>query len=177
MIDTIFENRPKRHVRDLNIVPILDMLTTVIFFLLMSTSFMEYTKLTIPPSGTTTVSTANLPPPLAPKMLLGKNPNGTLELLLTWQGEKPGERRQQIPVAQEAIHNTRLLEAGRNLTKELLTLFPKEKTLQIGMESQVPYQNLITLMDGVRENISDVVLISYEESGSLLKAPAGKSTP
>lgn len=40
--------------------------------------------------------------------------------------------------------------------------YPEEKTVQIGMQSSVPYQWLITAMDGVRDILPDVVLTSYQ---------------
>lgn len=167
MIDSIFEKRPKRHVKDLNIVPILDMLTTVIFFLLMSTGFMEYTKLTVPPSGTTTVSASGGPPPLTPKMFLGKNTDGSLELLLSWQGSKPGELRKKVGPTEGTGTNPELLSAGKDLAKEFVKENPSERTIQVGLEPEVAYQNLVTLMDGIRESLPDVVLISYDEVRAL----------
>ena len=74
MIDEILQKRPKKRMKDLNIVPILDMLTTVIFFLLMSTSFIEYTKLTLPPASTISSANSSAVPPVAPKMTV-KNLN------------------------------------------------------------------------------------------------------
>jgi len=78
MIEQILHTKKKKHVQDLNIVPILDMLTTVIFFLLMSTTFMEYTKLTLPPAASVVATGKNATQPMNPKLLLrgqsrGKN--------------------------------------------------------------------------------------------------------
>src|SRR4051812_8329403 len=95
--DDFFEKPTRRKIQDLNIVPILDMLTVIIFFLLMSTSFMEYTKVTLPPSATAAVSTPNNIPPLAAKIMLVTDGDETsYRLTMIWGGEHPGEVTQSV---------------------------------------------------------------------------------
>ena len=159
MIDEILGSRKKRHVQDLNIVPILDMLTTVIFFLLMSTSFIEYTKLTLPPASTVTASGSNATHPLNPKLILRAGSPGKILVTVSWSGLKPD----QITSSTEP---ERLVDTVRELLKRFSTQFPAEKTLQISLSRTLPYQNLISAMDGARDLIPDPVLASYTEADS-----------
>lgn len=164
MIEEIFQKRHRKKVQDLNIVPILDMLVTVIFFLLLSTSFLEYVKLTVPPAAIDSVATA-LHPPLAPKMLLVKGAQeGKQKLVLTWAGEKPGEAAETISSADIEAHRTELRDKAGKLAQKFAKDYPREKTLQLGLGGVVPFQDLISAMDGVREAMPDIVLISYAEA-------------
>lgn len=159
MIDEILQKRPKKHVQDLNIVPILDMLTTVIFFLLMSTSFIEYTKLTLPPASTVEAAPSkNNAPPLAPKAWVTRK-EGKIWVRLMWAGERPGQ------TSAEAEESTLTAEA-RALAESFSKQYPSEKTLQVSMARDVNYQSLISLMDGVKDFLPDVVLVSYSEAES-----------
>lgn len=157
MIEDILQKRPKKHVKDLNIVPILDMLTTVIFFLLMSTSFIEYTKLTLPPASTSSAPIENKDPPIAPKVLVTEKDN-KYSIRLSWGGGHPG---QNVIQAEEAT----IVTQTQNLLKGFSTRYPKEKTLQISMGKAVKYQALISVMDGARDYTPDMVLTSYTEAG------------
>ncbi|MCM2323815.1 MAG: biopolymer transporter ExbD [Oligoflexia bacterium] len=163
MIEQIFQKRPKRHIKDLNIVPILDMLTTVIFFLLMSTSFIEYTKLTVPPSQVSVSSSPVKDPPVTPKMLLAGS-EANLKVLLTWGGRKAGEAIELINEPDPALRREALLKATQKLSQNFILAHPDEKTLQLALTSKLPYQDLISMMDGVRESLPDIVLISPAEA-------------
>jgi len=157
MIDQILQTKKKKHVQDLNIVPILDMLTTVIFFLLMSTTFLEYTKLTLPPAATVTATGENSSQPLNPKLSLKSSGPGAFVSILSWGGANP-----------ERISNPAkegdLLEVVKQQAQRFSSKFPSEKTLQISLERNLPYQTLISTMDGAREVFPDIVLMSYEEA-------------
>ena len=162
-MDDYFPKRHKRRIVELNIVPILDMLTTVIFFLLLSTSFMEYTKLTVPPSGASVITDPLVPPPLGPRLILFRSSGKELRAMLTWSGAKPGEAQETVSISDLDGTRLSLLTATRKLSKEFLVKFPKEKTLQIGLDAKLPYQYLIAGMDGVRDSLPDIVLISPAE--------------
>ena len=160
MIDQIFQKKPKKPTRDLNIVPILSMLTTVIFFLLMSTSFIEYTKLTLPPSQSVAAPLgAEAVKSLAP--ILYVRPVGTpvgtkIELHLTWQGKDPGH--DLIESEPEMV-----LSQAEVLFRKFNSQFPLEKTLQISLEKSIKYQTLISIMEATKNLIPDIVLLSYRE--------------
>ena len=164
MIDGIFEKKPRRHIQDLNIVPILDMLTTVIFFLLLSTSFMEYTKHTVPPSATATVTTTSSELPLAPKLLyFGQK--GFSKLLLRWGGKQPGEDSFVIRKDTSTLEGrNELVSLSAKMVQKFSKEHPDEKTVQLGLAGKLPYQDLISVMDAVRPSMPDVVLISYAEA-------------
>lgn len=153
MIDDILQRRPRKKAKDLNIVPILDMLVTVIFFLLMSTTFIEYTKLTLPPASTVTAPATNPAPPVAPKISV--HAQGTKYLItLIWNGAHPGQKSIQ---ADEAT----VISKTSEVLKSFVASYPAEKTLQIAMGPTVKYQVLISLMDGARDYTPDMVLTSY----------------
>lgn len=142
--------------RDLNIVPILDMLTTVIFFLLMSTTFIEYNKLTLPPAKTVTSTVQSDVEPLSPRLLVTFK-GEALKLRLIWKGKNPGENEVESTPAEIG---TKL----QILLKQFAEKYPNEKTLQVSLEKDVSYQTLISIMDGSKDLIPDVVLLSYHEA-------------
>ncbi|HLE00749.1 MAG TPA: biopolymer transporter ExbD [Bdellovibrionota bacterium] len=164
MIDDIFAKRPKRHIQDLNIVPILDMFTTIIFFLLLSTGFLEYTKLTVPPSKVSTITDPVVPPPLAPKIILAKTKREELRLFMFWSGENPGEVSETFKPLDERERRQAILRISDKFARDFSAKYPKEKSLQVGLGSKLPYQDLISVMDGVRDVMSDLVLISHHEA-------------
>jgi biopolymer transport protein ExbD len=157
MIDEILQTKKKKHVQDLNIVPILDMLTTVIFFLLMSTTFMEYTKLTLPPAATVTASGENATQPLTPRLILKGMGNDEFVSILAWGGAKPDR-------IQSRANLSTLLKVVRDQAQMFSKQYPSEKTLQVSLEHNLPYQSLIWTMDGAREVFPDIVLVSYHEA-------------
>ncbi|MBY0469934.1 biopolymer transporter ExbD [bacterium] len=163
MMDELFTKPQRRHIKELNIVPILDMLTVIIFFLLMSTSFMEYTKLTLPPSATATVSSAAKIPPLNPKILMVKD-GEDLKITLIWGGDKPGEQTQRVGAGRPNDMRLNIIRTTVEMTESFAKKYPKEKTVQMGAGARVAYQDLISLMDGVRDTLPDIVLISYGEA-------------
>ena len=103
MDDFTFDNSNgklnKRHIVEPNLVPVIDMLTAVIFFLLLSTVFMSLTKLSIPPSGTTkvTIDTTKQEAPLNPKLFATQNQN-TIQIFLSWGGNHPDTKTIQITI-------------------------------------------------------------------------------
>lgn len=166
--DLLFVKRRRRHAREPSLVPIIDMMTTVIFFLLLSAGFTEYTKHTLPPSKTSTITDPVAPPPLAPKLVLGKA-GEEITLLLTWGGTEPGIERKSLKESE--------LETGvRDFLKTFHEKHPDEKSLQLALSPELPYRYLVSAMDGVRENLPDIVLISGEEAEARLRA-APTSTP
>ena len=181
MLDEIFAKKPKKKIKDLNIVPILDMLVTVIFFLLLSTSFTEYTKLTVPPATTQAQEAAVPTPPLAPKLLLAGD-RASPWLLLVWGGEKPGERSERITECDPSARRKQILEAAGKLMGEFSTTYPAEKSIQLGLGPDLPYQDLISVMDGTRGKAGsdtestplDIVLISHAEAQARVLATVGK---
>jgi hypothetical protein len=154
------------------------MMTTVVFFLLLSTSFIEFTKITIPPSKVSTITAPERPPPAQPKLYVMKVKEG-IRLQMNWSGEKPGAsfRLHKIdpaappppvdpakgPQTPTDIAGPEIQKLAKELADEYHTKFPNEKTLQIGMASTAPYQFLVSTMDGVREAIPDMVIISHAE--------------
>jgi hypothetical protein len=168
-----FEKPQRRHIKELNLVAIIDMFTTVIFFLLLSTSFIILTKLTVPPSKVSTITSPVAPPPLAPKMLLVHHRPEEYRLILTWAGREPGQTDDFFatptdkPIQDFMAHSKKMIA-------EFAKKYPDEKTIQLGLGGDVPYQAMISTMDGIRELIPDIVLISNEEAEARAKATIPK---
>ncbi|NDD91956.1 hypothetical protein EBZ37_07720 [bacterium] len=155
-MDDFFSKPERKHVRELNLVPVIDMFTTVIFFLILSTSFYGFTKLTLPPSKVSVNTDPLTPPPLSTKLLIGKN-DGGFRLALSWVGSSPGQLEEVATVAN-------IEDRVRGLAEKFTSSHPSEKTIQLGMTAEVDYQSLIRAMDGVREKLPDIVLISPAEA-------------
>jgi len=162
-MDSMFSRRKSRHILDLNIVPILDMFISVIFFLLLSTSFIALTKNTLPPSSTVTVSGADQKAPISPKLIL-KRSGGNLQLKISWQGERPGNNIVTLEPSAVEHDPGLLIEKAHGMLMKFKEQFPEEKTLRIGLSAEMEYQKLVSLMDAARDLIPDAVLISYEEA-------------
>jgi biopolymer transport protein ExbD len=165
MTDDLFERPHRKHIKDLNLVPVIDMFTTVLFFLILSTSFFAYTKLTVPPAQVDTITKPLPKPPLSPRLLMGSSKGGEkVRLVLTWEGSEPGEAEETV----ESLDPKTAPEAIRKKANTMLETFlkknPDEKSIRLSMTPNTSYQYLISVMDGVRDRISDVVLTSYEEA-------------
>ena len=164
MIDFGFDLPPKKHpINDLNIVPVLDMLVAIIFFLLLTTTFVGLTKLQVPPSRVSTITDPVLPPPLSPKLLLN-SAGGNLVVSLRWEGASPGGKTERVPLASLEADRTALLTAALKLLTEFKLNFPKEQTIQLALQGDLAFQYLIDLMDASRDQLPDIVLLSPDDA-------------
>lgn len=155
--------RPKkREIGEIPLAPIIDMFVCVIFFLILSTTFSQVTKQTLPPSGVSVITDPVAPPPLAPKLLIKKR-GLRLHLILRWAGVSPGEQIRELNIVRESDYSTSLYNEVLILVREFKLKYPNEGSLQVGLSSDLLYQTLITTMDSVRTQIKDIVLISYNE--------------
>lgn len=154
----------RRHAPEPDLVPILDGLTAVIFFLLLSISFIGITKLTIPPS-TASAASASRDIPVSGRVVAQLQGN-MINLKLEWIGNNPGNVAVRVARASAEQKNMGLLEAAEKLAIQFKEKFPSEKTVQIALASQLNYQELISVMDGLRKNelYEDLVLSSYTEA-------------
>lgn len=166
-MDDFFPGKRNRRIQlDLNVVPILDMLVCIIFFLLLSTSFVGYTKLTLPPSGVSTITEPLAPPPLNPKLLIAGGEK-ELKVVLTWEGASPGHRIKKLNYENIYQEQEKVTADLKLILEEFVADHAQQKTLQLGMASSVPYQVLINAMDSARELLPDQVLISYQEAQAM----------
>ncbi len=146
----------------LNLIPIVDMLTTIIFFLLMSTTFYNYTKHTLPPSATA-VSEAkpDQKPPLDLKVLAYFQGGNNLRVVYKWAGESPAELKEDFelkkPYSRKGIDQLvgGLFKLNEKMKK---TIRSDDKTIRMSMARNVPYQALISIMDSVKKDFPDIVL-------------------
>jgi len=179
-VSDLFEIKRKREFRNLNIVPILDMFTTVIFFLLLSTTFINLTKQTVPPSGVSTVTDPVAPPPLNPKIYLVNKSDQEFSFIIKWAGSKAGAKAVtfqredlfQAPSKNEMFNELAFEEKVKPYLEKFKESYPKQKSIQIGLGADVEYMFLSKIMDMAIEFTPDVVLVSYNEADALGRALA-----
>lgn len=158
----------RRAVQEIPIAPILDLLVAVIFFLLLSTSFIALTKQNLPPSLVAeTELDAGAEPPLAPKIGVKKFPGG-LRMMLRWSGSHPGHLVRDVAFTEKSAHGERLLKEGEWVAEFFAKRFPEQTSIQLGFTSDVAYQDVITVMDGVRSKVKDIVLMSYRDTAEIM---------
>jgi biopolymer transport protein ExbD len=181
----LFHKTHRRHIKELNIVPILDMMTTVIFFLLLSTSFIEFTKITVPPSATSTITDPIAPPPVTPRIILMKKDQG-YRIQLSWTGRSPGALFRTLEntsvkekydnnvkenpnnvMSIEEVESQEIMKLTSEIVKEFATTFGSEKTFQLGLSGKVAYQNMVGAMDGVQIGVGALI---WAEDGKLRSA-------
>lgn len=174
---------PRRAIPGINIVPILDMMTMIIFFLVVTANFIDFTKVTVPPSATVTVSDPLRPPPLSPKVI-GKQIDGKLILQISWSGAEPGADREEMTINRKLgpVESAQeIVRTAEKLIQRFKSRFPAEATYQLGLASNVDYQSLISIMDGIQMGVrgaaandggapngapvtpANVILISHQE--------------
>ncbi len=150
---------------ELNIVPILDMFISIIFFLLLSTSMIGLTKQVIPPSATKAITSEESSLPVNPRIIV----IGTLDkmnAILKWEGNKPGSVKVEI-TSDYLTKPKQVVDDIKKMVGDFKKEHPSEKTIQVTLKSDLPYQILISVMDGVREHLPDVVLTSYQTAESI----------
>jgi biopolymer transport protein ExbD len=154
----------RRKAPEPDLVPILDGLTAVIFFMLLSISFIGMTKLTIPPSAVAAVSTSSEIPLSA--RLIAQLDGESILLKLEWIGRQPGELTKKVIRLPDSTKNLALIESVEKMAAQFKKKYPNEKTVQIALASRLNYQELISVMDGLRKNemYEDLVLSSYTEA-------------
>jgi biopolymer transport protein ExbD len=153
----------RRHIPEPDLVPILDALTSMIFFLLLSATFVEFTKLTLPPSQTSVISNPMAGNPLAPKLLIAAV-NGKIRVTLKWGGDTPGANSKDLERENVGRKSKALESAVRELSKDFVQKFSSEKSIQLGLSEAATYQEMISAMDGLRPQFQDVVLIGPAEA-------------
>jgi biopolymer transport protein ExbD len=160
----------RRHVKEIPLAPILDLLTVVIFFLILSASFIEIRQDTLPPSSTVVTKSDPLVPiviPLNPKLILGKN-NGEMVLLLKWFGQTPGQIIKKLKLS-KSNYDANLKQNTNDIVKDFMKKFPKESQIQLGWQGNIKYQTVLTVVDGVLTEMKDLVFISPEEAETLFQ--------
>ena len=159
--DLLSVKRARRPAPQMSLVAIIDMMTTIIFFLVLTTSFTAYTKHTLPPSGISTKFDSSGPPPLQPMLFIAQK-GENLVMEMGWKGANPGSLRDVVKLGgQDRDSRKNLQDRVVALVSGFTKKYPKEKTLQIGTTSDTLYQSLINVMDGVQPLMPDIVLMDY----------------
>lgn len=148
----------------IDLVPIIDAMTCVIFFLLLSSTFIEFTKITMPQavSSVVTASTTN-EPPLTPK-LIGVIKGNYIHMVLSWNGKKPDHFSKRVLRDPKNGRSEALQATTQGIVQEFKKIFPQEQALLLGFSPAVTYQEMISTMDGARQEVSDLVMVSWTES-------------
>lgn len=152
----------------IDLVPIVDAMTCVIFFLILSSTFIELTKITLPPSQVQ-VSSDNVSTdiPLESKLFLLLNPQEKLQVVMSWKGSQPGFLTKEVPREDINKKNHELEQASIELIQEFKKTHSELKHIMIGMSSSSNYQEMISMMDGVRKFTSDIVLVSPQDESNI----------
>lgn len=148
----------------IDLVPIIDAMTCVIFFLLLSSTFVEFTKITMP-SAVSQVATASVAqdPPLSPK-LIGLIQGENIQLVLSWNGKEPDRVIKKVQRLKDNKRSDELQIKTQELLEEFTKKHPNEKTIRLGFSPKTTYQEVISTMDGARKVLQDLVLVSWTES-------------
>lgn len=163
-----FAELHRRHTPEPELVPILDALVCIIFFLMYTTTFMELTSVTLPPSAVSMVSAAqaNSGPPIAPKLFVDVK-DQMLVIKLKWSGNAPGSATRKMERQKPDRYSTGLEKLVEELSADFSKRFPNEKSLQVALAERGTYQELISVMDGVTKHVPDVVLLSPDDVKSM----------
>ncbi len=156
--------RPKRRsTMDIPLAPILDMLVAVIFFLLLSTTFVAYTKQNLPPAKVSTLPESSTETPLAPRVLVQRS-GEQIQLILSWQGLKPGEKRAMVRAQNPETFSADLYKAATDLVTPFSQTYVTELSVRLGLSESASFQDMITIMDAIVKSFPEIVLISYDEA-------------
>ncbi len=161
-MDEIWLKPPKRRtIDDINVIPIVDLFTTIIFFLLISSGFVAYTKLSLPPSIVSAAPPESVSePPLSPRVHLVER-DGSVDLELLWFGSAPGRQTVTLGRSNSQIADATIREASESAWRSFAETHDHPKAVQLGLSARLPYRYLIAAMDGLKKANSQVVLISY----------------
>lgn len=157
-----FETTDRKHVPEPDLVPILDGLTAVIFFLLLSLSFIGFTKITIPPSFVSAAQSSD-DKPVSPRVKATLQGESIL-VKLEWLGKNPGNISESAIRVPAKNKNESLIEAAEKLASKFKEKYPGEKALQVTLGPDLNYQELISLMDGLRKSYEDLTLSNYTDT-------------
>lgn len=169
-----FEKRKHRHTKEIPLAPVLDLLTVVVFFLVLSSTFEVYKKNVLPPSQITktqnNLNDNKLDIPLNPKILIIYE-DQEFKIKLKWFGTNPGIIEKSGLLRDENNkYNVKLKETMQGLLNQFQGLYPNEKSIQLGFSKNIYYQEVLSAFDGVYSVLSDVVLISDQETQTLFDA-------
>lgn len=148
----------------LDLVPIIDAMTCVIFFLLLSSTFVEFTKITMPQAVSSVASTAVADEPPVSAKLIGVVKGPYIHMVLSWNGKNPDHVSKRVMRDPKNARSETLEATTQGMVLEFKNRFPKEQVLLLGFSPSVTYQEVISAMDGARKEIDDLVMVSWTES-------------
>lgn len=159
-----FTEASEHYIPEPDLVPILDALVSVIFFLILSTTFMEYNKVTVPPSKSSVISGPETPQPIAAKLFYQIKGADKVRVVLKWAGANPDMLQEEVSRKDPLQRSEEVQKAVEKMVTEFKGKFPEEKTLQLSFSERAVYQEVINVMDGARTQMQDIVLVSAAEA-------------
>ncbi|MCB0369183.1 MAG: hypothetical protein KDD45_06925, partial [Bdellovibrionales bacterium] len=77
--------------------------------------------------------------------------------------KSPGNLKKTLARDQAERYSKDLETIVTGMLDEFAMKYPEEKSIQLGLVDRGTYQELVTVMDGIRKKIQDIVLISPDE--------------
>jgi hypothetical protein len=151
-----------KQISEVPIVPIIDMLVAIIFFLLLSTTFFNLTFQSVPPSKNITITDPQVPPPPSPKLFIDDE-NNVLHLTLAWSGPQAGQRDMRFPLSTAKDYSPQIASMAKTMVEEFLRVYPRESSIQVGLSPELPVQILLSTVEGINKTPLSVVLVSYKD--------------
>lgn len=143
----------------LNLVPMLDALITMIAFLLYTITFFPVTMHDSP----IPIHTADSPPPQTVPLQLTLRIEGNI-LRLSSPFARISER---VLSAISTVDGEQMdLDGLKRFVSEIRTQFPTEKTLVVLPDRSTPYEGLIRVLDAVRPSLPEVVIGNLNGGGA-----------
>ncbi|HVJ65919.1 MAG TPA: biopolymer transporter ExbD [Bdellovibrionota bacterium] len=167
MLDDFEDPSGTTNPKSLNLMPIVDMITTIIFFLLLSSSFVQFTKQTLPPTAVSTSSVEKHPPALNLRLSGELSSPNVYKVRLSWRGASPSQVTKAFTFALP-LDQASAAQLAQDLQTTVdgvaKTIGTSEKTVKISLRRNTPYQILITTMDAVKKSYPDIVLNTWIEA-------------
>ncbi len=133
-------HRHQKPPADLDITTFMNLMVILVPFLLITAVFNQVNilEMNLPPAKNEAAPPPETQPPLQLELILLKD-----ELVVN---EKPGSRLKSFPLANGQYD----LKGVSDLLKKVKASFPAETAVTLLLEPEVPYDNLIQVMDTVR---------------------------
>lgn len=153
--------KKRRASPEINLTPILDMLVSIIFFLLIFCVFNQLTQITLP-ATTRAAGVDASSRRLSAELMILRAGADRVRFVMRWSGESPGSYDRYIARTQ-LKSNQAWTEATRSFIEEFARKYPAEKTLHLGLDRAFSYQHLVTIIDAVKPKFQELALLSPDK--------------
>ena len=149
----------RHHIKEIPLAPILDLLTVVIFFLILSSSFDEFSKTLIPSQKEVTSNqsaSALDTKKVNPELRITYN-NNQYKIILKWKGANENQLTKDLILANDLNYKEELNNTTFLLAKQFREKFKNEDDIQLKFSGKIKYQDVLSVVDGaalVFKNVS-----------------------